>query len=301
MRSASHVACWSLTLQELQNMYNGSDPIPEPGVVTLMVRNVPRSYNHEVLLEEIDTLAPKGSYDFIHLPWDCRRHTSITFAFVNFVDPEAALRCFFALSGHVWQFAPTAKPCRIVPAHVQGLVGNLTRFMSNSGGKEADSQTPILFHNGKRIGASDLRSVKPSTCGVRDVMLDVKLAFHKQFHMISQSEFLQWTEPMKIDGRCLLNIDLSHGKAGTDGRRHANFDEAPTSPQTILREAPILMGYAGEKSICSGGELGSPRMVKLLSNSMPTMSLPYSCDKSASSPAAGDVPMPQAWLKAWLH
>lgn len=44
-------------------------------------------------------MLPLGSYDFVHLPWDTRRTGNITFAFLNLVDAETALRAFFALSG----------------------------------------------------------------------------------------------------------------------------------------------------------------------------------------------------------
>jgi hypothetical protein len=142
------------SLAELEARHQGPDAIPEKGATTLMIRNMPRSYTAEAIMCELKTVSPRSQYDFVYLPWDNRRGSNISYAFLNFVDHESALRAFFALSGRMWSLVRTMKTCRVATAHIQGLPENLANYVANSGIQDDCPHTPTVFHNGKRV---DLR------------------------------------------------------------------------------------------------------------------------------------------------
>jgi len=86
---------------------------------------------------DIEEVVPSVAFDFVHLPRDRRRVWNITLAYINFVDGEAALRAFFALSGRSWAFAPEARTCSVVPARLQGLKANLAHYMHRASRRRA--------------------------------------------------------------------------------------------------------------------------------------------------------------------
>mmetsp|Transcript_73182 Transcript_73182/g.115401 ORF Transcript_73182/g.115401 Transcript_73182/m.115401 type:complete len:405 (-) Transcript_73182:240-1454(-) len=142
------------SLAELEARHQGPDAIPEKGTTTLMIRNMPRSYTAEAIMCELKTLSPRSNYDFVYLPWDTRRGSNISYAFLNFADHESSLRAFFALSGRMWSLVRTMKTCRVATAHIQGLAENLANYVANSGIQDDCPHAPTVFHNGKRL---DLR------------------------------------------------------------------------------------------------------------------------------------------------
>lgn len=152
----------SAYINELRANYNGPDALLEEGVTTLMIRNLPRIYTSEAVICEVEAIVPKGSCDFVYLPWDVRRRSNISYAFINFANPESASRCFFRLSGHNWGLVKTAKCCRITAAHVQGLAPNLAHYVASNGLHEPNPHEPVVFHNGERI--PDLRTAVRMFC-----------------------------------------------------------------------------------------------------------------------------------------
>lgn len=150
-----NVSAWPADFQNLVEEYQGPDAIPEFGSTTLMIRNMPRSYTVEAVMCEIDSLHPKCHYDFVNLPWDTRRGSNISYVFCNFVDPDSAMRAFFALSGRSWTLVRTQKVCRVATAHVQGLAENLANYVASSGIQENNPYGPVIFQNGRRLGLAE--------------------------------------------------------------------------------------------------------------------------------------------------
>eukprot|EP00747_Dinoflagellata_sp_TGD_P193919 gnl/TRDRNA2_/TRDRNA2_60731_c0_seq1.p1 gnl/TRDRNA2_/TRDRNA2_60731_c0~~gnl/TRDRNA2_/TRDRNA2_60731_c0_seq1.p1 ORF type:complete len:591 (+),score=114.88 gnl/TRDRNA2_/TRDRNA2_60731_c0_seq1:55-1827(+) len=142
----------NIPVDELAAAYQGPDQIPDYGVTTLMIRNLPRSYTTEAVMCEVEAFLPTESYDFIYLPWDTRRGSNISYAFINFVDGELAARCFFALSGMNWGLVRTLKCCRIAAAHVQGLAPNLAHYVASPSMQEDQHpHGPVVIHKGQRM------------------------------------------------------------------------------------------------------------------------------------------------------
>jgi len=135
-------------VKELAAEYLGPDVAPTVGATTLMIRNLPRSYTEEALVREIETVTGRGTFDFLYMPWDARRGSNISYAFVNFNNQEATQRCFYGLSGRQWRLADSSKCCRIAAAHVQGLAANLVHYRDVANMPEARRHAPIVMLNG---------------------------------------------------------------------------------------------------------------------------------------------------------
>lgn len=142
-------------LEELQSRYEGPDTIPEPGTTTLMIRNLPRSYTAEAVILEVQFHCLRTDCDFVYLPWDTRRSSNISYAFLNFVNHEACMRAFFALSGQTWYLVRSQKMCGIAAAHVQGLAENIANYVATVGIQDGIARAPIVFHNGVRMDVRD--------------------------------------------------------------------------------------------------------------------------------------------------
>jgi hypothetical protein len=150
MGDNSHVQA-NASLAELVATYQGPDLIPEPGTTTLMIRNLPRSYVENAVISELQFFSPKSKYDMVYLPWDIRRDSNISYAFVNFCDHESALRAFFALSGRLWSFVRSAKICRLGTAHIQGLSENIANYVANFGIPHDCQHAPTILHEGRCV------------------------------------------------------------------------------------------------------------------------------------------------------
>jgi len=137
-------------LENMRRQYRGPDVPPDSSITTMLVRNLPRIYTLEHVLHEIEAVCPRGSFDFVYVPCDSRRHLNIRYAFVNFVQPEFATLFFHELSGRSWRFVQTAKVCRITPAYVQGLARNLAHCAVSTGIHE-NPHKPAVFFKGVRI------------------------------------------------------------------------------------------------------------------------------------------------------
>lgn len=133
--------------------YNGPDELINHDVETLLIRNIPRSFRAEELLEELDCLVGDACYNFVAMPWDHKRNANIGYGFVNFRSTEAATECFCRLSGHIWRGHPEVGACRVATAHVQGLPWNLARHMfSKTHSAECVQNEPLIFdENGVKL------------------------------------------------------------------------------------------------------------------------------------------------------
>jgi len=153
------MAAWQeLSLKQLQACYQGPDQEPGSDCTTFMLRSVPRHYKRDTLLKDLELCGLMGAFDFLYLPWDKRRRSNITFAFVNFATADIARRCFYVLSGRVWSLSPKSKPCRVARAHVQGLRANLESYLSSlekDDTQEESSHEPLVYQN--QAFVSDVR------------------------------------------------------------------------------------------------------------------------------------------------
>jgi len=115
-------------------------PPPMPAT-TLVVRNVPRRYTLQMLM---DVWPSNGTYDFLCLP--CIRRGSIeqnqTYAFINFVTESEAIA--FRNAWHMRHLAEhhTGMALHISAAQVQGLKANIQEVALSMGKLEPRRRRP---------------------------------------------------------------------------------------------------------------------------------------------------------------
>lgn len=84
-----------------------------------MIRRLPRTYTHEVFVNELSAGEFRNQFDFVHLPWDQKHRRGRGFAFINFKTEAAALSFYqryhnrhFSIFGQL--------PVQLALADVQG-------------------------------------------------------------------------------------------------------------------------------------------------------------------------------------
>lgn len=132
------------------------DPVDwQDGVVTVMVRQIPRPLTQIMFLSEVNRRGFGGSYDFLYLPFDMKKGINVGYGFVSFLDTRSALKFRDAFDGSVlgMQTKPRGKTLRVHPAAVQGYEANFTHFMKTKTGQKQDPQfCPLFFPNGEPLG-----------------------------------------------------------------------------------------------------------------------------------------------------
>jgi len=117
----------------------------DPGVTTLVVRNVPARYTKKELLQE---WSPNRAFDFFYLPFNHRKKRAAGYCFVNFTSHEEAVtfhnqwhsKCLSASKR-------TGKKLCIGAAEVQGLEANLQHLMCCGIGRTKNTKyLPSVFN-----------------------------------------------------------------------------------------------------------------------------------------------------------
>lgn len=125
------------------------DRLGNSGATTLMVRNIPVRYTQEMLLKEWPN---GGNYDFLYLPICIKKKCNTSFAFINFISPEAARE--FADRWHHERllFFSARKPLDISLADLQGLEKNLLQCMNNKTSQIRNVRfQPAVFKGAERV------------------------------------------------------------------------------------------------------------------------------------------------------
>jgi hypothetical protein len=121
---------------------------------TLMLRNIPNDYTRTMLLELLDSEGLVGRYDFVYLPVDFHRKSSLGYAFMNLVTHEDAQKAMDCLHGfRDWKVA-SQKICEVVWGEpLQGLSAHVERYRSSPvmHSDVPDEFKPILLKNGERV------------------------------------------------------------------------------------------------------------------------------------------------------
>merc|ERR1712113_258789 len=97
-------------------------------ITTMMLKNIPCRKTQEEVIALIDQNGFQDQYDFFYLPRDVKFRANLGYAFINFVTPEDAANFSKELNGYRFSGSGSTKACAVVPAHVQGLVNNLSAF-----------------------------------------------------------------------------------------------------------------------------------------------------------------------------
>jgi hypothetical protein len=143
--------------QEAWQKESGSSPNfgqPQEELTTLMLRNIPNDYTRQMLLNLLDSQGLGGRYNFVYLPIDFHRTSSLGYAFMNLVsheDAQNAMRCLHGFKD--WAVA-SQKICQVCWGEpLQGLAAHVERYRSSPvmHNDVPDEFKPVLFENGVRV------------------------------------------------------------------------------------------------------------------------------------------------------
>lgn len=130
------------------------DPVSwESGVVTVMIRQVPRHITQWMLLEEVVKRGFRGRIDFLYLPYDFNKGSNVGYGFINFVASEHALTFRDEFDGSFLdkQMRARGRCLRVHPASVQGYDSNWHHFVKTKTGQKQDPQYSPLFFPDSRL------------------------------------------------------------------------------------------------------------------------------------------------------
>lgn len=105
---------------------------------TVVLRRLPRDCTRELVVQLLDRAGFHAKYDFVYLPIDFATETSMSYAFVNIVDPGMVPSFWQAFEGFSDWPAPCAKTCRVTwsEAH-QGREALIERYRDS----------PVMHHS----------------------------------------------------------------------------------------------------------------------------------------------------------
>jgi len=122
--------------------------------VSVMMRNIPNSYDRGRLLSLLDNKGFSGCYDLVYLPLDFATHSSLGYAFINFVTEGDAKRFRESFHGfNSWgMFSDKACDTQGNATH-QGIRANIDRYRNSPAMHETvpDEFRPAIFSNGVRV------------------------------------------------------------------------------------------------------------------------------------------------------
>lgn len=144
----------------MEKKKKASDPWAwEDGVVTVMVRQLPRQYTQRMLLQEVIRRGFEGLFDFLYLPYDFKKGINVGYGFVNFTEPEYALQFRDSLDGQFLDkyMRMKGKAVRVHPAQVQGYEANYRHFAHTKTGQKQDPAfSPLFFSVQSAVSSSEL-------------------------------------------------------------------------------------------------------------------------------------------------
>jgi len=150
----------SRSAQKEKSSKQANDPMSwDAGVVTVMMRQVPRQYSQLMLLKEVNQRGFQGLYDFLYLPFDLKKGINVGYGFVSFVHPQHALEFRKAFEGTYLDSHSHSntrgKPVHVHPASLQGYEANCSHFMTTKTGQKQDPQfSPLFFPQGQPVDAA---------------------------------------------------------------------------------------------------------------------------------------------------
>jgi hypothetical protein len=118
---------------------------------TLMLRNIPNDYTRELFLALLDSNGLAGTYNFVYLPIDFKRMSSLGYGFVNFVSHAEAELARVRLEGFNDWSVQSQKVCSVCWGEpLQGLQAHIERYRSSPvmHREVPDECRPILLQNG---------------------------------------------------------------------------------------------------------------------------------------------------------
>jgi hypothetical protein len=121
---------------------------------TVMLRNMPNNYTRDMLLELVDSMGFRGTYDFAYLPIDFNSQAGLGYAFIDFASVADAQNAFERFEGFSSWKVPSEKVCTVTwSSPTQGLEAHLERYKNSPVMHHSvpDEWKPVLLQQGLRI------------------------------------------------------------------------------------------------------------------------------------------------------
>jgi RNA recognition motif-containing protein len=139
----------------------------DDGVVTVMVRQIPRRYTQLMFLKEVNRGGFEKLFDFLYLPYDFKKGINVGYGFINFISHQHAQQFRKEFDGSYIdrQTRMRGKPLRVHPASVQGYEANYTHFMQTKTGQKQDPQFSPLFFRKETVQEESACEIPAPWCG----------------------------------------------------------------------------------------------------------------------------------------
>jgi len=121
---------------------------------TVMLRNLPEGFSHQMLEAFLDQEGFAACYDFLYLPADICTGKAFLYAFVNLITPEAARRFHRHFTGFCNWPLPSSMQAMVEWSEVnQGLDQMVDRYRNSPMMHPLvpDNLRPALYSNGARV------------------------------------------------------------------------------------------------------------------------------------------------------
>lgn len=137
--------------------------------VTLMLRNIPVTFDRQTLMADFDSRGFRGAYDFFYLPIDFQTGNNLGYAFVNVSEFKEARRFRSVYQGLALAADRSKKVCAVADATTQGRAANVDYYRNSPVMRMEEKYHPIVLRNGvpepfpaptKTVKAMRLRSRK---------------------------------------------------------------------------------------------------------------------------------------------
>jgi len=155
------------SVNQLMQSDGGYDQLPDG--VTLMLRNIPVTFDQQTLMADFDSRGFRGAYDFFYLPIDFQTGNNLGYAFVNVSEPKEARRFRSVYQGLALAADRSKKVCAVADATTQGRAANVDYYRNSPVMRMAEKYHPLVLRNGvpepfpaptKNVKAMRLRSKK---------------------------------------------------------------------------------------------------------------------------------------------
>jgi hypothetical protein len=149
--------CWADQTDELDKSIQQEsccDLAMQDWRTTVMLRNMPKNYTRDMLIELVYEMGFDGAYDFIYMPIDFSSQVGLGYAFINFTCAEKAQLSFHTFEGFSDWKVPSDNMCTVNWSDpCQGLEAHIERYRNSPVMHQSivDEWKPALFSNGKRV------------------------------------------------------------------------------------------------------------------------------------------------------
>jgi len=123
-------------------------------LTTVLLRNIPKAYDRDMLTDLLDSTGFACAYDFVYLPIDFRKRRGLGYATVNFVSHAQARRAIETFTSFSdWKADGTKAGDAIFSISNQGIESNVQYYRNREmmHPDVPDLYKPLLFKNGVRV------------------------------------------------------------------------------------------------------------------------------------------------------